>query len=69
MFFRSSLQTPQLLKVHTQIVMSASGANIGPVGQCDLTFRLWNSSQTDLSFCKTDTEVLSYGLIGSVTTE
>ena len=35
--FKSLPQTPQLLKVHTHEVMAASGANLGPVGQCDLT--------------------------------
>ena len=39
-FFRSLPQTPQLLKVHIHKVTSASGANLGPIGQCDLTFRL-----------------------------
>ena len=39
-FFRSLPQTPQLLKIHAHKVMSASGANLGPIDQCDLTFRL-----------------------------
>ena len=41
-FFRSLLHTPQLLEVCMQKVASASGANLGPIGQCDLTFRLGN---------------------------
>ena len=46
-FFKSSPQTPQLLKVSTHKVTSASRANIGPVGQCDLTFRLGNKKLMD----------------------
>ena len=38
-FFRSLPQTPQLLKVCMHKVTSASGANLGPIGQCDLTFK------------------------------
>ena len=41
------LQTPQLLKICTHEVTSASGANLGPVGQCNLTFRLGNTLFTD----------------------
>ena len=41
-FFNWLLQTTKLSKVHTHKVMSASGANLGPIGQCDLTFWLGN---------------------------
>ena len=46
-FFRSLQQTPQLLKVRLHKVASANGANLGPVGQCDLTFRLGNKQSTN----------------------
>ena len=45
--FNSLSQTPKLLKVSTHKVTSASGANLGPVGQCDLTFRLGNKQFMD----------------------
>ena len=39
--FSSSLpQTPHLLQVHMYKVKSADGANLGPITQCELTFRL-----------------------------
>ena len=41
-FFRSLPQTPQLLKVFLHKVPSAIGANLDPIGQCDLTFRFGN---------------------------
>ena len=46
-FFRSLAQTPQLLKVYMHKVTSASGANLGPVGQCDIIFRLGNKQFFD----------------------
>ena len=46
-FFRLLPQTPQLLIVHTHNVTSASGANLGAVDQCHLTFRLENKQFTD----------------------
>ena len=36
--FKSLPQKPQLSKVHTHKVISGSGANLGPIGQCCLTF-------------------------------
>ena len=47
MFFKSLHQTPQLLKVCVHKVTSASGANLGLIGECDLTFRLGNKQVTD----------------------
>ena len=47
MFFRSLPQTPQLLKICMHNVTSGSGANLGLIGQCDLTFRLGNKQFTD----------------------
>ena len=41
-FFRALPQTPQLLKICTQKVISDSGTNLGPKGQCHLTSRLGN---------------------------
>ena len=46
-FFKSLPQTHKLLNVCTHKVTSASGANLGPLGQCDLTFRLRNKQVTD----------------------
>ena len=46
-FFRSLLQTHQLLKQHTHKVKSASGTSIGPIDQCDLTFKLGNKQFND----------------------
>ena len=46
-FFKSLPQTPQLLKVCIYKVMSASRANLGPVGQCDFIFRLGNKQLID----------------------
>ena len=40
-------QTPQLLNIHVHKVTPASGADLGPVGQCDLTFRLGNEQFTN----------------------
>ena len=39
-FFRSLSQTFQLFKEHMHKVTSASGATLGPIGLCDLTFML-----------------------------
>ena len=44
---RSLPHTPQLLKVHMNNITSTSGANLGPVGQYDLTFRLVNKQCAD----------------------
>ena len=41
-FFRSLPQTPQLLNDCMQKVTSVSGANLSPIGHCDLTFKLGN---------------------------
>ena len=46
-FFDSLTQKPKLLKSPNQTVMSASGAHLGPIGQCHLTFRLGNKCLTD----------------------
>ena len=46
-FFRLLLQKPQLLKVCMQNIISASGANLGQIGQFDLTFRLGNKQFTN----------------------
>ena len=46
-FSRSPPQTPQLLKICMHKVTSASEANLGPVGECDLTFRLGNKQFMD----------------------
>ena len=46
-FCMSLSQTPHLLKVHMHKVTSASGANLGPIGQHDLTFRLGNKQFTN----------------------
>ena len=46
-FFKSLHQTPQLFKVCKHKDISPGGANLGPVGQCDLTFRLGNKRFTD----------------------
>ena len=40
-------QTPQLLKVGMHEATSASGANLGPIGQCGLIFRLGNKQSTN----------------------
>ena len=37
----------KILKVCTQKLMLAGRANLGPIGQCDLTFRLGNKQFTD----------------------
>ena len=44
-FFRPF--TAKLLKVCMHKVTSASGANLGPIAQCDLTSRLGNKQFTD----------------------
>ena len=38
-FFNSLPQKPKLCNTHTHKVTSASGANLGQIGQCDFTFR------------------------------
>ena len=38
MFFNSLPKKTKLAKVNTHNVMSVSGANLGPIGQCDLSF-------------------------------
>ena len=47
MFFRSLPLKPKLSKVHTHKVTSVSEAYLGPIGQCDLTFKLGNMHFTD----------------------
>ena len=48
-FLRLLLPIPQLLKVCMHKVISASVANLGLVGQCDLTFRLGKKQFMDTS--------------------
>ena len=46
-YFTSLPQKPKLSKIHIHRVTSASGANFGPIGQCDLTFQLRNKHFMD----------------------
>ena len=46
-FFNSPPQKPKLSKVHTHKETSSSGASLGPIGQCDLTFQLGNKCFLD----------------------
>ena len=46
-FFSFLPQKPKLLKSHTHTVTLASGANLGPIHQCHLTFKLGNKCFTD----------------------
>ena len=45
-FFRSLPQIFQLSKIHTHKFTLASGANLGPLGQCDVKFLLGNKQFT-----------------------
>ena len=46
-FFNTLPQKPKLLKPNACTVTLASGTDLGPIGQCNLTFRLWNKCFTD----------------------
>ena len=46
-FFRSLPHIPQLPKVPTHKVTPASGDTLGPIGECDLPFRLRSKKFTD----------------------
>ena len=46
-FFNSLPQKLKLLKSNTCTVTSASGTDLGPIGQCYLTFKLSKKSFTD----------------------
>ena len=47
-FFNALPQKPTSSQIHKCKITSASGANIGPIGQCSLTFQLENKHFMDM---------------------